>query len=150
MYHYVLETVPQLSALHFNLAPKPLVISAAGTSCRLQKLNYSEAFGLSEAHCRISASAVSAAVLLGYQGTSLHPMRKSRAEDEGACADAFLNQCSLNRAWMWNVFSCRCALTPVMALLTITHKYDCNINVWGEDSFGNSSVLLLPSHFHAH
>ncbi|CAB1424428.1 unnamed protein product [Pleuronectes platessa] len=51
MYRYVAETVPHLSALHFNLAPKPLVTSTAGTSRRLlHTLNYSEALGLKEVH----------------------------------------------------------------------------------------------------
>lgn len=44
----VLETVPQLSSLHFNL--KPLVILTTGTSCRLKKINYSEALGINEVH----------------------------------------------------------------------------------------------------
>lgn len=52
--HYMLEPVPQLSALHFNLAPTPLAISTAGTSCRLQELNYSETLGPHEVHGWIS------------------------------------------------------------------------------------------------
>lgn len=73
----------------FNSAPKPLVISTVGTSCRLQKLNYSEALGLNEVHCWIPASAVSAAVSLGYQGTSFYLMWTSWTKDEECCVNVY-------------------------------------------------------------
>ncbi len=119
MNHYVLETVPQLSALHFNLAPKPLLISTTGTSCRLQKLNYSEAAGLNEVHWWISASAVSAAVSLGYHGTSFYLMWTSWARDD-KCYEkhTILIQGSFNRACTGNEFSCK----TVVAFLIITYK----------------------------
>lgn len=93
VYRNILEAVPQLSALHFNLAPMPLVILTTGTSCLVWKLNYSEALGLNEVHYWISPSTVSAAVSFAYQGTYWNPMRTSWANGEEE--DNWVNVCSL-------------------------------------------------------
>lgn len=110
----------QLSSLHFNFASKPLVTLTTGTSCRLQKLNYSEALGMSEVHDWISASAVSAAVALEYHGTTLCFMWTPWAWHKKCCVDICFNSVHILQ---------RIDVKLLLSLFFCIHVQMCNTDV---------------------